>query len=76
MLPGELKDIISSQMKGETTDSAANHHQIFSLHDEDFGLCDRLAQPIPSMTDKPVSIARGSEKMFGYMVERRHYLSF
>ena len=31
-----------------------NHQTVFSLHDEDLGLCDRLKHTIPTTTDKPI----------------------
>ena len=30
------------------------HKEVFSLHDEDVGFCDKLAYTIVTMTDKPV----------------------
>ena len=31
-----------------------DHQAVFSLHDEDLGLCDRLKHTIPTTTDKPI----------------------
>ena len=31
-----------------------DHQTVFSLHDEDLGLCDRLKHIIPTTTDKPI----------------------
>ena len=31
-----------------------DHQTVFSLHDEDLGLCDQLKHTIPTTTDKPI----------------------
>ena len=31
-----------------------DHPEVFSLHDEDLGFCDRIRHKIPTTTDKPV----------------------
>ena len=31
-----------------------DNQQVFSLHDEDLGFCDKLTHNIPTMTDRPV----------------------
>ena len=34
-----------------------DHQTVFSLHDEDLGLCDRLKHTIPTTTDKPIYLS-------------------
>ena len=34
-----------------------DHPEVFSLHDEDLGFCDRIRHTIPTTTDKPVYLA-------------------
>ena len=34
-----------------------DHPEVYSLHDEDLGFCDRIKHTIPMTTDKPVYLA-------------------
>ena len=40
--------------QSQFTDLIYDHPEVFSLHDEDLGFCDRIRHTIPTTTDKPV----------------------
>ena len=61
-----------------------DHQSIFSLCDEDLGLCDWLKHTIPTMTMKPVNLphrtdsslaANWGSQMSGYLAQTRNYTS-
>ena len=46
--------LLSKEQQDQLLNLIYDHQKVFSLHDEDLGFGDKLANSIPMMTDKPV----------------------